>query len=392
MCGLVGIAGNLEYKDESMMRRLLVLDFFRGTDSTGFAAVRHNKDIKLAKAAVNPLDLFDMKKFTDALAGSASRAFIGHNRAATLGKVNNVNAHPFVCDHIVGAHNGTLDRASWNRLQEASGVTTDVDSEAIFWSIAKIGIEDTIALMEEGSASNTGAWALVWYDAKEDTLNFLRNKHRPLWRAWTKDFKKLIWASEYMMINAAVELGNTVYDLYEDPTDKDSFWEFRADRLYSVNVGELLSGKFDPTTFAKKTLKGREPVVSTTMGFHNRDKGASSAGTPPFRQGTTTTGFTTTGSSSTVTPARPANHNGVINLFGNNEDPFLGFISKEAFKAITDNRCSFCGTHVEYEDIGLTLFEQQKTCLCSDCSVDPVGGRVYAAPLHYHNYLIESKL
>src|SRR3546814_15939897 len=40
MCGHVGIAGKMELKDEALMRRLLVFDYFRGPDSTGFAALR----------------------------------------------------------------------------------------------------------------------------------------------------------------------------------------------------------------------------------------------------------------------------------------------------------------------------------------------------------------
>ena len=39
MCGLVGVAGDLEYKTESLFR-LLVFDYFRGTDSTGAAWLR----------------------------------------------------------------------------------------------------------------------------------------------------------------------------------------------------------------------------------------------------------------------------------------------------------------------------------------------------------------
>ena len=67
MCGLVGIAGDLSYKDEKFMKRLLVLDYFRGTDSTGLAAIRKGGEAVISKAAVNPLDLFDMSSFEKAL-------------------------------------------------------------------------------------------------------------------------------------------------------------------------------------------------------------------------------------------------------------------------------------------------------------------------------------
>src|SRR3546814_15519590 len=88
------------------MRRLLVFDYFSGPDSTGFAALRKDGTHRLAKIASNPLNLFDMKRFSEANNGYQSLAFVGHNRFATKGKVNDLNAHPFHYGNIVGAHNG----------------------------------------------------------------------------------------------------------------------------------------------------------------------------------------------------------------------------------------------------------------------------------------------
>ena len=130
MCGLVGIAGNLEYKDEATMKRMLILDYFRGTDSTGFAAVKVKEDeVLMTKIASHPIDLFDMGAFKKALNGNTSKVFLGHNRAATVGKVNAVNAHPFQVGDILGVHNGTLDKDSWKRLDETLGYDTDVDRD-----------------------------------------------------------------------------------------------------------------------------------------------------------------------------------------------------------------------------------------------------------------------
>lgn len=150
MCGLVGIAGNLLYQDEFTMKRLLMADYFRGPDSTGFAAIRTNGDAFVAKLASNPIDLFNQKNFDTALNGNASRAFIGHNRAATRGKVVSANAHPFHFGSIVGAHNGTLDQESWDRLEEKLGEKYTVDSMALIAAIDKLGIEKTIKLCNEG--------------------------------------------------------------------------------------------------------------------------------------------------------------------------------------------------------------------------------------------------
>ena len=95
MCGLVGVAGALEFKDESLFKRMLVFDYFRGTDSTGVAWLKNTGNSDIVKLPSHPLDLFGMKKFDSGLMGSNSIVFLGHNRAATMGKVNGINAHPF---------------------------------------------------------------------------------------------------------------------------------------------------------------------------------------------------------------------------------------------------------------------------------------------------------
>jgi len=388
MCGLIGIAGGLEYRDEATLKRMLLLDYLRGVDSTGLAAVR-NKDseIKVVKAAVNPIDLFGYKNFDMVLTGATSKVLIGHNRAATLGKVNNVNAHPFHCGAVVGAHNGTLDRPSWTRLEEALGFETNVDSEAIIACIDAIGIEDTVSLMEEGRTSTTGAWALTWYDSRDDTMNFLRNPHRPLWRAWSKDTKKIFWASEWPMIRAALDLSSTGYETHVD--DKGhSYYEFAENVHYSINATDLHDGKCDTTSFTRKEIKGREPakyVPPATMGYqYGQQGGAYNAGTPPFNttpQQKPTGSHSKTGNISSVVTSK------VIDLFGKDTDPFAGFVDRVTFDEWTKYGCAWCQSPVDYTDTGVTVYEDFQHVLCSDCSHDAETSRVYATPTSIQHYL-----
>src|SRR3546814_8848521 len=79
-------------------------------------------------------------RFSEANNVYQSLAFVGHNRFATKGKVNDLNAHPFHYGNIVGAHNGTLEKSSWDALDKKLGEDTDVDSQAIITSIATFGI------------------------------------------------------------------------------------------------------------------------------------------------------------------------------------------------------------------------------------------------------------
>jgi predicted glutamine amidotransferase len=97
------------------------------------AAVRSNGDVKIAKAAASPPELFYDTGFREALNGNQSRAFIGHNRLATRGVVNPFNAHPFQFGHITGAHNGTLETScKWKLRRLGIGEKFDVDSQALF--------------------------------------------------------------------------------------------------------------------------------------------------------------------------------------------------------------------------------------------------------------------
>jgi glucosamine 6-phosphate synthetase-like amidotransferase/phosphosugar isomerase protein len=141
MCGIVGLAGDLFHQDETTIKRLIHLDYLRGQDSTGFAAIRNSGEAVIAKIASHPYNLFDTKRFQQALQYGCSKVFLGHNRAATKGAVNEMNAHPFQVGHITGVHNGTLEAKDFTMLEEMLGEKFNVDSEALFAAIAKFGVE-----------------------------------------------------------------------------------------------------------------------------------------------------------------------------------------------------------------------------------------------------------
>lgn len=362
MCGHVGIAGKLEVMDEATIKRLLIYDFFRGMDSTGLAALRNNGEVKLAKAAVNPIDFFDMKKFQDTLSGYNSTVFIGHNRAATKGKVNNNNAHPFEYGHIVGAHNGTLDQSSWKALNELNGEETDVDSAAIFLAISKFGIEAVVPLLQ-------GAWALVWFDTKDNTLNFLRNNQRPFWYSYTEDFKKVFWASEWPMIDAATKLSAQPYKLYTSD-EGHRFWATKENWWYRFDLEELRNGATNRPKPRVKELKGKEPAPAANY----------ACGTTPFKHGnyrgttsTTTSRGTTSGSNVTQFPD-------VRNLVGSESNPLGGYMTETAFDALAKYGCSWCQADVYYGDPGVTIYEREEMVLCPDCSGNGNHSRIFVEP------------
>lgn len=192
MCGIVGIAGNITVKHEKAFKDMLDMDVVRGPHSTGIATVDLKGEVYYAKSTNLPSDLFQMRAAKNVMQG-AHAALIGHNRYATMGSVNSVNAHPFEHGTIVGAHNGTLN--NWRAVLDDSN-DFDVDSDALIYNIAVNGVKETISKL-------LGAWTLVWHDSSDNTLNFLRNKDRPLHFAYTEDDKTLFYASEPWMIQAA---------------------------------------------------------------------------------------------------------------------------------------------------------------------------------------------
>lgn len=212
-------------KEEDVFRNLLLLDSLRGEHSTGTAFVATNSDIHLAKTVGDPFQLFDTVAFNAGLR-QANKALIGHNRFATVGKVIRKNAHPFLTGDIVGAHNGTLT----NKHALLDAFKFDTDSEAIFNSIDIKGAKETLENAQ-------GAYALTWYDARNDAVCFIRNKERPLFCTYTKDRKVIFWASEAWMLHAV---------LGRERLEHEDVWEVPADKKYTFYLPERLKEFANP--------------------------------------------------------------------------------------------------------------------------------------------------
>lgn len=345
------------------MKRLLLVDVFRGQDSTGMAAIRSSGEIVIAKVPSHPFDLFDMGKFKAALNATNSTVFLGHNRSATRGAINHANSHPFEVDHIIGAHNGTLMHSSTSDLEKALDEDFPVDSLALITAMARLGVKTAIEMCRDGSDSTTGAWSLVWYDKKEDSINFLRNKHRPMWYAFTKDFKTILWASEWQMIKAAVELGVGT-ELYMEEKTGHKFWSTEEDVHYKFVVGELAKGGDARPKATVQKIKGKEPMGTshgTSGGTHN-----------PLGFGTSAIEYFPEKKSGTKT-AKSGSHSGytdtpnIIHLLGDLNRPLAGYIKQEEFEALAKYGCSWCNADVEWGDKGLLIFERDGVIICPKC-------------------------
>lgn len=272
MCGLVGIAGDTNVALKDAFKDMLLVNQVRGRDSTGVFSVRGD-DVHVSKTLGVPEYLFDTKSFDSALTG-CPKIMAGHCRSKTVGENTRQNAHPYEFDNLVGMHNGTLrNYYSWKSYDHKR-----TDSFALYQSINDRGLDETFADLDP-----SGAWALVWYDKTDKTLNFLRNSERPLWFTWTKNKRAILWASEPWFFGAA-RRRTELWDGVDDNGDERSpLWQLPENELWSFNVNDRAPmTERTLTAHPVRQVKAEGKQVSnftrasTTVGYHgDTNKGGS---------------------------------------------------------------------------------------------------------------------
>lgn len=234
MCGLVGMAGSLKAQHRAVMKDLLFFDTLRGADSTGVLSVNRQRQYEIKKMTVPGYD-FVVQPFFDGLIGHGDQLWLGHNRFKTMGDVSRLNAHPFSVLNergnlvLAGAHNGTL-KNKYEIERELGGDRFGTDSEALINLIEREGCKDAIAKAE-------GAWAITYWDGPDNTINFIRNKERPLFYSFNKDRDVIVWASEPWMIRVACDRNR-----FEMDSDKVTF--VNEDTHYVLEIPQQMGGKF----------------------------------------------------------------------------------------------------------------------------------------------------
>lgn len=228
MCGQCGLAGDgVELKDLEGFETLLWLSALRGPHSTGVMTYTPNggfnkPPIRIHKTlAPAPLFLLQegRKKFEERVIRTVfTEVFMGHCRWATVGDVNENNAHPFDTGNLVSTHNGTLTD------QEYSKDKTKTDSQMMFEAMEQKGVLSVLSGLNYSSA-----YAVVIFDKKKKTLTFARETERPLSCGISRTRRTMLWASETAML----EFINTKHKLDLE------MYTFEPHKAYTVKISAI---------------------------------------------------------------------------------------------------------------------------------------------------------
>ena len=214
MCGLVGMltSSNTGFfaRDRDVFKEMLIVNSLRGSHSTGVFGGRIDGETDFAKAVGNPYDFINHPETHPLFNKMISKwkFAVGHGRHATRGTITGNNAHPFKIDHITMSHNGTVYGSDLIKIEKDM-----VDSKAICNALTKY---DPVEVFQDID----GAFTIIYHDEKTESLNFVRNKERPLSMGFDVKNHRMMFASEKnMLIMVAARNGIELTDIISIPED-----------------------------------------------------------------------------------------------------------------------------------------------------------------------------
>lgn len=254
MCGLSGaMSSSLSDGERDIFRDLFNISSLRGVEGCGVIVAQKEPNKAINVERIRSPHVSGVLAYSSELLAATKppiNLLVGHARWPTKGGKDREALHPHRSNHICGVHNGTLHRVAGELVKDGES-----DSAKLYESIAKIGVKETIK-------NTDGAYALVWVDEQDQTINFLRNSQRTLHFTnigWQNNISTVFWSSEREMLQLIMGRsykGTNTWDTYL-PVDKHFKYPLKVEhRIVPVEVTEL---KPAPKVY---------PV--TTMGFRGR--------------------------------------------------------------------------------------------------------------------------
>lgn len=280
MCGIVGFATAeklIHFTDRrDFWVQGMIAGVPRGLDSTGMYAVEHNNNaVHMQKNLCwgpDFIQLREVRRMMDHV--ERLKVVVGHHRAKTTGQITRQDAHPHQVDHITLVHNGGISNEwqlpGWQHHEDHP----NVDTYKLTYAIAHAGYKRVLE-------NARGAWALVWWDAKESTLNITRNKDRPLALCWGEDRKSLYFASEWAMLGWLMHRNKLKQDKPIFTIKENILYKFHVEdditletEKYEESISTVHVNR--PSPFLDR------PVQERQHHYHRTDKEEKSSGNPPM--------------------------------------------------------------------------------------------------------------
>lgn len=270
MCGLFGIITDSWNKAKGQaLWELALINQTRGMDGTGFMTIATNEkknsvpQAKITKS-VDDATAFLSSDLWPSVVSQANRkvhAVCGHVRAATVGKINARNAHPFRFGNITMMHNGTVDAFKFDQNDKLTS-----DSMVLGHKMAEEGLYPAL------KAARWGAYAVVVWDNEKKKLHFIRNDKRPLAFAESKNSNTIFYSSEVRHLKFALSACINQFNI----TILDKHDHFTIDPVSFEQELEDVGDHVDPKVEYKRTVW---PATDTYMNTYTQEMNN------PFRRG-----------------------------------------------------------------------------------------------------------
>lgn len=256
MCGIVGMIGPINQQEAELFKDFLDVCQVRGRDATGVFIVNKDGDYDHVKRVGTPSILYEHVTYQEIVEKANNLAIIGHCRKKTIGDNVSKNAHPFDTTNVLGIHNGTLrGYHSWPEHKFSM-----VDSQSLFERLSNIGAKDLFETVD-------GAYACIWYDKNDKTINIIRNSERPLYGTLTEGTRPiLLVASEPWMFGVI----QRVRPLWDGSEAVPKIFQFEEMTHYVFKYNEeSKTMEIFPTT--KKYTKKENVVPFANRGTGNKE-------------------------------------------------------------------------------------------------------------------------